>query len=158
VPRYVRFVDEFPMTVTGKVQKYKMREEAVQVLGRRLRRDVGASPLAARSSTSAGHRRVPDGALRDGLTAAGLSDVRTLPGERATRPQIRPLARRPSSARAAGGPRRMGVDNALPRADRGQLRPRRRRQPLPERARRRATHLHALFLSAEPEVVPDTSQ
>jgi fatty-acyl-CoA synthase len=33
VPRYVRFVDEFPMTVTGKVQKYKMREEAVQVLG-----------------------------------------------------------------------------------------------------------------------------
>jgi len=26
IPRYVRFVDEFPMTVTGKVQKYKMRE------------------------------------------------------------------------------------------------------------------------------------
>ena len=26
VPRYVRFVSEFPMTVTGKVQKYKMRE------------------------------------------------------------------------------------------------------------------------------------
>ncbi len=33
VPRYVRFVDEFPMTVTGKVQKYKMREEAVVALG-----------------------------------------------------------------------------------------------------------------------------
>jgi fatty-acyl-CoA synthase len=33
VPRYVRFVDEFPMTVTGKVQKYKMREEAVSALG-----------------------------------------------------------------------------------------------------------------------------
>ena len=33
VPRYVRFVDEFPMTVTGKVQKYKMREEAVAALG-----------------------------------------------------------------------------------------------------------------------------
>jgi fatty-acyl-CoA synthase len=33
VPRYVRFVDEFPMTVTGKVQKYKMRESAVQELG-----------------------------------------------------------------------------------------------------------------------------
>ena len=29
VPRYVRFVDEFPMTVTGKVQKFKMREEAI---------------------------------------------------------------------------------------------------------------------------------
>src|SRR5208282_2784544 len=27
VPRYVLFVDEFPMTVTGKVQKFKMREE-----------------------------------------------------------------------------------------------------------------------------------
>ncbi len=33
VPRYVRFVDEFPMTVTGKVQKYKMREDAVVALG-----------------------------------------------------------------------------------------------------------------------------
>ena len=27
IPRYIRFVDEFPMTVTGKVQKYIMREE-----------------------------------------------------------------------------------------------------------------------------------
>src|SRR5215218_2538341 len=26
IPRYVKFVDEFPMTVTGKVQKFKMRE------------------------------------------------------------------------------------------------------------------------------------
>jgi fatty-acyl-CoA synthase len=26
VPRYVRFVDGFPMTVTGKIQKFKMRE------------------------------------------------------------------------------------------------------------------------------------
>jgi fatty-acyl-CoA synthase len=32
VPRYVRFVDSFPMTVTGKVQKFKMRDEAVQLL------------------------------------------------------------------------------------------------------------------------------
>jgi len=28
VPRYVRFTDEFPMTVTGKVQKFRMREMA----------------------------------------------------------------------------------------------------------------------------------
>jgi fatty-acyl-CoA synthase len=28
VPRYVRFIDEFPMTVTGKVQKFRMREMA----------------------------------------------------------------------------------------------------------------------------------
>jgi fatty-acyl-CoA synthase len=28
VPRYVRFVDEFPMTISGKVQKFRMREMA----------------------------------------------------------------------------------------------------------------------------------
>jgi fatty-acyl-CoA synthase len=33
VPRYVRFTDAFPMTVTGKVQKYKMREAAIEELG-----------------------------------------------------------------------------------------------------------------------------
>ena len=33
VPRYVLFVDEFPMTVTGKVQKFKMRDAAVEELG-----------------------------------------------------------------------------------------------------------------------------
>jgi fatty-acyl-CoA synthase len=33
IPRYVRVTDEFPMTVTGKVQKYKMRETAVELLG-----------------------------------------------------------------------------------------------------------------------------
>jgi fatty-acyl-CoA synthase len=33
IPRYVHITDEFPMTVTGKVQKYKMREEAIELLG-----------------------------------------------------------------------------------------------------------------------------
>jgi fatty-acyl-CoA synthase len=33
VPRYVRFVDEFPMTITGKIQKYKMREDSIESLG-----------------------------------------------------------------------------------------------------------------------------
>ena len=33
VPRYVKFVDAFPMTVTGKVQKFKMRDQAIQELG-----------------------------------------------------------------------------------------------------------------------------
>jgi fatty-acyl-CoA synthase len=33
VPRYVRFTDQFPMTVTGKVQKFKMRETSVAELG-----------------------------------------------------------------------------------------------------------------------------
>jgi len=33
VPRYVRFTEDFPMTVTGKVQKFKMRETSVAELG-----------------------------------------------------------------------------------------------------------------------------
>jgi fatty-acyl-CoA synthase len=33
VPRYVKLVDEFPMTITGKVQKFKMREAAIEELG-----------------------------------------------------------------------------------------------------------------------------
>jgi len=33
IPRYVRVVDEFPMTVTGKVRKVQMREESVKLLG-----------------------------------------------------------------------------------------------------------------------------
>jgi fatty-acyl-CoA synthase len=32
-PRYVKFAAEFPLTVTGKVQKYKMREQAIDELG-----------------------------------------------------------------------------------------------------------------------------
>ncbi|CAM3993658.1 putative acyl-CoA synthetase YngI [Pseudomonas reidholzensis] len=32
VPRYFHFVDEFPMTVTGKVQKFRMREISLEVL------------------------------------------------------------------------------------------------------------------------------
>jgi fatty-acyl-CoA synthase len=33
IPRYWKFVDAFPMTVTGKVQKFKMREASVAELG-----------------------------------------------------------------------------------------------------------------------------
>ena len=33
IPRYVKFVDEFPMTVTGKVQKFLMREQMIEELG-----------------------------------------------------------------------------------------------------------------------------
>jgi len=35
IPRYIRFVDEFPMTVTGKMQKYLMRESMERELGLR---------------------------------------------------------------------------------------------------------------------------
>jgi fatty-acyl-CoA synthase len=33
IPRYVHLVEEFPMTVTGKVRKVEMRERSVQLLG-----------------------------------------------------------------------------------------------------------------------------
>ncbi|MDP3806236.1 MAG: AMP-binding protein [Hydrogenophaga sp.] len=33
VPRYIRFVDSFPMTVTGKIQKYKIRDAMKDQLG-----------------------------------------------------------------------------------------------------------------------------
>jgi len=33
IPRYVKFVDEFPKTVTGKIQKYRMREISAKELG-----------------------------------------------------------------------------------------------------------------------------
>jgi fatty-acyl-CoA synthase len=33
IPRYVQLVDEFPMTVTGKVRKVEMRERSVEMLG-----------------------------------------------------------------------------------------------------------------------------
>jgi fatty-acyl-CoA synthase len=33
IPRYVHLVEEFPMTVTGKVRKVEMRERAVELLG-----------------------------------------------------------------------------------------------------------------------------
>jgi fatty-acyl-CoA synthase len=40
IPRYVKVVDGFPMTVTGKVQKFKMREHAIDEL------DLGAAATA----------------------------------------------------------------------------------------------------------------
>ena len=33
MPRYIKFVDTFPMNAAGKVLKYKMREEAARELG-----------------------------------------------------------------------------------------------------------------------------
>ncbi len=36
IPRYVRFVEEFPMTVTGKIQKFIIRERMIEELGLKL--------------------------------------------------------------------------------------------------------------------------
>ena len=32
IPRYIKFTDEFPMTITGKIQKYLMREQSIEEL------------------------------------------------------------------------------------------------------------------------------
>ena len=32
IPRYFHFADDFPMTITGKVQKYLMRQESIRLL------------------------------------------------------------------------------------------------------------------------------
>jgi fatty-acyl-CoA synthase len=33
IPRYVKVVDDFPMTVTGKVRKVEMRQTSIEELG-----------------------------------------------------------------------------------------------------------------------------
>ena len=33
VPKYITFMDAFPMTASGKIQKFKLREWAVETLG-----------------------------------------------------------------------------------------------------------------------------
>ncbi len=43
IPRYVKFVDGFPMTVTGKIQKFLMRDQSVQELALQ---DVAAARMA----------------------------------------------------------------------------------------------------------------
>ena len=39
-PRYVDFVDGFPMNAAGKILKYKMREQAVEKLGLHKANDI----------------------------------------------------------------------------------------------------------------------
>jgi fatty-acyl-CoA synthase len=33
IPRYIATCSDFPMTVTGKIQKFKLREQAIEQLG-----------------------------------------------------------------------------------------------------------------------------
>jgi fatty-acyl-CoA synthase len=33
IPRHIRFVDAFPMTITGKIQKFLMRRQMAEELG-----------------------------------------------------------------------------------------------------------------------------
>ncbi|MXZ35953.1 MAG: AMP-binding protein, partial [Acidobacteria bacterium] len=43
IPRYIKFVDSYPMTVTGKIQKYRIREIAIRELGLE---DISNTPTA----------------------------------------------------------------------------------------------------------------
>ncbi|MHB1924046.1 MAG: AMP-binding protein [Acidimicrobiales bacterium] len=43
VPRHVCFTTEFPMTVTGKVQKYRLRQEAIERLGLHAADDIATA-------------------------------------------------------------------------------------------------------------------
>ena len=48
VPRYVKFVDSFPQTVTGKIQKYKIRELMIDELKLEERKPLRDFPRAAK--------------------------------------------------------------------------------------------------------------
>ena len=63
-PRYVLVVDEFPMTVTGKIRKVQMREESAHA---QARVTGGRSPLASRH---------PKWLRIGGSATAGLDDER----------------------------------------------------------------------------------
>jgi fatty-acyl-CoA synthase len=39
IPKYIFFVNEFPMTASGKIQKYKLREMALEIIARGTRRE-----------------------------------------------------------------------------------------------------------------------
>ena len=47
VPRYVHVVDEFPMTVTGKVRKVEMRKQAAEILGLLCCAPIQPAPMTA---------------------------------------------------------------------------------------------------------------
>jgi fatty-acyl-CoA synthase len=42
IPQYIRFVDSFPMTVTGKIQKFRIRQ--IEIEERHLERAAGVQP------------------------------------------------------------------------------------------------------------------
>ncbi|MGZ7048896.1 MAG: AMP-binding protein [Methanobacterium sp.] len=41
VPKHVFFIDEFPLTASGKIQKFKLREDAVELLKKKLAEEEG---------------------------------------------------------------------------------------------------------------------
>ena len=70
IPRYVKFVEGWPMTVSGKVQKYKMREESIAKLGlESAAKIVTAGPEKKKAAT-----KTAGGSVRGVGTAALRAD------------------------------------------------------------------------------------
>jgi fatty-acyl-CoA synthase len=40
VPKHIFFVDEFPLTASGKIQKFKLRENAVEILNNQMEDNI----------------------------------------------------------------------------------------------------------------------
>ena len=144
VPRYVTFVDEFPMTVTGKVQKYKMRDAAVEELGlaeaaaRVALGTLGGMPALLRRGLRGGRRaaaalpRRARGARRPRSREARRAAARA--DARARGPLRLDRARRVRHRRRAADVHARGVGHARPRPRPARARARR----LPARRLRRA--------------------
>lgn len=43
IPRYIQFVEEYPMTASGKIQKFKLREQALQLFGQSNQNQTGTA-------------------------------------------------------------------------------------------------------------------
>ena len=62
IPRYVKFVDDFPMTVTGKIQKFAMREAMIAGAGSGGREDgLGGCRFVCDQLRPTFPRRFPQG-------------------------------------------------------------------------------------------------
>ena len=64
IPKYVLVVEEFPLTASGKVQKFRLREEMVKALGRRRPPRRSTPDLAPARNTPAPARLNLAGVLR----------------------------------------------------------------------------------------------
>ena len=91
IPRYVHVVDEFPMTVTGKVRKVEMRQESVESSGSK-------SPLSVQQPGAVSCCYAAEPRMSDGCDRSRRCDDRPIqpPTSERSRPRI---ARRPSSRR-----------------------------------------------------------
>ena len=117
---HVKFVEEFPMTITGKVQKFEMRERMMKSLRQQGRQRMTESRISDPT------RRFLDAA--EGTSGAGPAGIRAAPAtpcatlhRHGPLPRVRHQGNRPAAHRTSGhlrlepGPRsdRVGVASAM---------------------------------------------